>query len=239
MDQKLKIGIMGGMGPQATLYLFSQIVQHTLAERDQDHIRILVDNNPSIPDRSAFILGKGPDPVPAMREAALGLERMGADFLLIPCNTAHYFLDRFSRDIHIPILHMIESAARFLASRDLRPARVGLLSTLGTYRTGIYPLVFQQAGIEVLVPEATQQETIMETIYGKRGIKAGYVEENLETLVVEGQRLADAGAELILSGCTEISLVLQGRKLPFSNLCPMQVLAREAVIRAGYSLKEP
>ncbi|HDJ32856.1 MAG TPA: amino acid racemase [Bacteroidetes bacterium] len=235
-DRK-KIGILGGMGPGATHALFGLIISHTLARRDQDHIRILIDNRPDIPDRSAFVLGEGPDPVPAMLESARGLEQMGADLLLIPCNTAHYFLDRIRPFLKVRILDMIRICADEIQTSWPGIRQVGLLSTLGTYATEIYQRVLQERGLEVLVPGKNDREKLMEVIYGPQGIKAGTIQPHAKEITRVGEGLIKAGAGLIISGCTELSLVLDKQAFPFPVVLPMRSLAREAVLLAGYRLR--
>ncbi|GAH53208.1 unnamed protein product, partial [marine sediment metagenome] len=110
MPEKI-IGILGGMGPEATVDLFHKIIKFTPAKKDQDHFRIIIDNNPKIPDRTAAILGKGEDPLPALQETARNLEKAGVDFIIIPCNTAHYFLPQIQKSVNIPVLNMIEETA--------------------------------------------------------------------------------------------------------------------------------
>lgn len=137
MSEKV-IGILGGMGPEATIDLFYKIIKLTPAEKDQDHLRIIIDNNPKIPDRIAAILGKGEDPLPVLQETARNLEKAGADFIIIPCNTAHYFLSSIQESIKIPILNMIEETAKETQKRIPQIQKVGLLASIGVYETKIY-----------------------------------------------------------------------------------------------------
>ncbi|HET6780529.1 MAG TPA: amino acid racemase, partial [bacterium] len=110
MGEKV-IGVLGGLGPWATLDLFEKILTLTPAAKDQDHLRLIIDNNPKIPDRSPAILGTGEDPTPALVETARNLERAGADFIVIPCNTAHFFYDAVRRAVSIPVLHIMDEVA--------------------------------------------------------------------------------------------------------------------------------
>lgn len=226
------------MGPGATHALFGLIISHTLAQSDQDHIRVLIDNRPGIPDRSAFILGEGPDPVPAMLESARGLEQMGADLLLIPCNTAHYFLDRIRPYLKVRILDMIRICAGEIQNTWPGIRQVGLLATLGTYATEIYQRVLQERGLQVLVPDRTDREKLMQLIYGPQGIKAGHISQHVKEIGRMGERLMEAGAGVVISGCTELSLVFEKHAFSFPVVLPMRSLAREAVLLAGYHLRE-
>ena len=182
MVEKNTIGILGGMGPEATAGLFSRIIGNTKAEKDQDHVPVLIYNNPGIPDRSAYILGKGPDPVPALTEGSLFLERSGVCCILWPCNTAHYFHDEVAGRLSVPLLHMIRETAACAHKGHAGGTVFGLLATLGTYKTGTYEKIFAEEGATLLLPEEENRQVTMDAIYGERGIKAGYREEPLRQL---------------------------------------------------------
>lgn len=252
METAKVIGILGGMGPEATCDLFHKIIRVTPRfkpiRRDQDHLRVIVDSNPLIPDRTAAILEGGEDPVPHLQETARNLERAGAGLIAMPCNTAHYFWDQVQAAVGIPVLHMMEEVARALAgdgpgggqpgasqaavSRVGPPAapagvrRVGLLATTATVRTRLYHRALEARGIEVLEPDAGGQEAVMEAIYRvKRGDLAGA----RAPLVAEARRLEEAGADAIVAGCTEIPLVLWQGDLRVPLVDATEVLAVAAV----------
>ena len=145
------IGILGGMGPEATADLFLKIIKSTPAKKDQEHLRILIDNNPQIPDRTAAILHGGEDPTPALVETGKNLERAGADFLIIPCNTAHYFHGNIQDAVTIPVLHMMSATAGEMKARGIK--RAGLLASDGTVQSGLYHKALAQSGIEVVIPQ--------------------------------------------------------------------------------------
>ena len=138
---KKTIGIIGGMGPMATVDLYRKIVDYTAASKDSEHIHVYIDSNTDIPDRTEAILHGGKDPVPEMVGSAIRLECMGADFLLIPCNTAHYFYDKICPMVHIPILNMLEETALEVKRQSI--ACVGLLATDGTIESGVYDQVLR------------------------------------------------------------------------------------------------
>ncbi len=232
------IGILGGMGPEATAYLFSQIIRNTAARSDQEHIHILIDNRPAIPDRSAWILGRGEDPLPEMRRSAELLQRMGADFILIPCNAAHYFIDALQKSLRIPVVDMIAAAAESIKTQYGKGVTCGLLATQGTYHAGLYRQHFAGQGLELLVPPPQGRETIMSAIYGAAGIKAGNREQPREILIAAARGLTEQGARIIIAGCTEISFVLGEGVLDFTLACPLRILARHAVTLAGYAVEE-
>ena len=132
---KKTIGIIGGMGPLATADLFRKIVTHTQATCDQDHLHVIIDNNTAIPDRTAALLRGGEDPLPQMKKSARMLESDGADCLIMPCNTAHFFHAQVQSSVHIPLLNMLELTCQEMQRRGIRTA--GLLATNGTVLTGV------------------------------------------------------------------------------------------------------
>ena len=230
MPEKI-IGILGGMGPEATIDLFYKIIKFTPAEKDQDHLRIIIDNNPKIPDRTAAILGKGEDPLPALRETAQNLEKAGADFIIIPCNTAHYFLPSIQKSVKIPILNMIEETAKKTRGKIPLIQKVGLLASTGVYETKIYHQHFKKFNIEVISPEEKDKEKIMKVIYA---VKAGDLSEEVKKNIISiAQKLIDKGAEAIIAGCTEIPLILKEGDISAPIIDPTQVLAKAAVQKAN------
>jgi len=219
------IGIIGGMGPEATLRLFELLIAATPARRDQDHLRILIDSNPKIPDRTAAVLGEGSDPLPALLASAVLLQRAGADFLLIPCNTAHHWLPELQEKLEIPIVDMVGETVAAVAARTPRLERVGLLATTGTVRTGLYPCALTGAGIAVVETTPQEQESVMRVIYG---IKAGNRAVGSD-LVQVGRNLIERGAQGLILGCTELSLVEETLELGCPLFDPLAILARRAV----------
>ena len=153
--QHKKVGIIGGMGPLATADLFEKITHLTKADADSKHIHVIIDSDTSIPDRTAAILGLGPDPTDELKAAAKRLENAGADILLMPCNTAHYFYPAIQASTKCPILHMLRLTAEEIKSRG--HIKVALLATDGTVKTGIYAKLFEEYGIDYMLPEPEEQ----------------------------------------------------------------------------------
>ena len=229
MPEKI-IGILGGMGPEATIDLFYKIIKFTPSEKDQDHLRIIIDNNPKIPDRTAAILGKGEDPLPALQKSARNLEKAGADFIIIPCNTAHYFLSQIQKSVKIPILNMIEETAKEIQKRISPIQKVGLLASIGTYKTEIYHQHFKKYNIEIISPEEKDKEKVLKVIHA---VKAGNLSEKIKKNILKiAQKLIDKRAEAIITGCTEIPLILKEGDIPVPIIDPTQVLAKAAVQKA-------
>jgi len=231
MPEKV-IGILGGMGPEATIDLFHKIIKSTAVKKDQEHLRIIIDNNPKIPDRTAAILGKGEDPVTALQNTAKNLEKAGADFIIIPCNTAHYFLPSIIQSVKIPILNMIEETAKEVRQKIPQANKVGLLASIGTYKTEIYRQQFKQYNLEIIYPYDGDKKEIMKVIYE---VKAGNLSEDIKGNILKiSQKLIDSEAEVIIAGCTEISLILKEEELPVPLIDPTKILAEAAVKKARW-----
>lgn len=226
---KKSIGIIGGMGPLATADLFQKIILHTRAACDQDHLRVYIDSNTNIPDRTAALLRGGADPTPELVSSARGLERQGADVLIIPCNTAHNFYDAVQSAVSVPVLHMIRLTARALVERGVKTA--GLLATDGTVQTGIYQRTFAGTGVELLVPEGEEQRAVMDMIY--QGVKAGRRDYDASAARRTMEALTDRGAQTLILGCTELPLAAELYGLDFPVTDPTLELALGAIRFAG------
>lgn len=228
------IGILGGMGPEATLGLFEKIIANTPATRDQDHLRVIIDSNAKIPDRTPAILGQGETPVPAIIESGRTLERAGADFIVIPCVSAHFFLDELSGQLTLPILSLFDAVAEELERQQPVPAAVGLLATTGTIHGGRFQERLQKRGIDTLVPGLDDQKRVMSVIYRVKATSSGAGREEMRSeLRSVVTTLVDRGAQAIVAGCTEIPLVLRSQDVPLPFFDSLVVLARAAIVRAG------
>jgi aspartate racemase len=227
-----KIGVLGGVGPAATVDFMSKIVTATQAAKDQDHIKVIVEQNPQIPDRTNNLLGDGPDPTLALYATAKKLERGGADIIAIPCNTAHAYVDRLQRHLDIPIVNMLTATVDHLA-RITPPVRtVGILATSGTIASRLYQDALQAAGLTAAIPRGSDQARVMEAIYGPLGVKAGYnsgqCSQHISAVI---RALKAQSAEVIVLGCTELPLIKLDDKLVRSTrlVDPTQVLADKCI----------
>jgi len=214
------------MGPEATAELFLRIIKATPAEKDQDHLRIIIDNNPKIPDRTADIIGGGPSSLPEMMKTAKNLEKAGADFIIMPCNTAHYYYEELSKTVHIPVLNMIELSAKRIKDDFPDVRKVGILATTGTVKTKIYDQSLSRVSVQVIVPDDDMQDVVMKAIYN---IKAGCIREERQAVMRAANHLIEKGAEAVICGCTEVSLVLKSGDVTVPVIDPLQVLAETAV----------
>ncbi len=225
------IGILGGMGPEATADFFHKIIKNTEAARDQDHLRVLIDSNPKIPDRTPAMLGTGKSFLPMMIETAKNLERAGAGFIVIPCVSAHYFIEGLRERLAIPVISIIDEVAREMERRLPGMKRTGLIATTGTVRVHLFQDRLREIGVEVLVPSSDDQEDlVMSAIYG---IKAGATSpENREKILKASKALIEKGAQAIIGGCTEIPLVVQGGDMGVPFFDCLDILALAAIRRA-------
>jgi aspartate racemase len=233
MPEKI-IGILGGMGPEATIDLFTRIFKGTKARKDQDHLRILIDNNPKIPDRTLAIQGKGPSPLNQLTRSAKILESAGADFIIIPCVTVHHYYESLQRGIKIPILHLLEITVQYIKTKLKGISKVGLLATTGTIQTGLFQASFSHTNMELVIPiPKVQKKWVMEAIYGKEGIKAIGPSENSKRLILKASKtLIHQGAQAIIAGCTEVPLVLKEGDLSVPVIDPISILAKIAIEKA-------
>jgi aspartate racemase len=221
------IGILGGMGPEATLDLYRLIISLTPAIKDQDHLRVLIYSNPKIPDRTKAIAGTGESPLSFLIGSARLLENGGAGIIAMPCNTAHHYLPEMRQVVSIPILNMIEETSRMLCRLQPEARAVGLLAAIGTVRSGVYHDVLSQAGIELLVPNESDQAKIHDAIAQvKGGVHNRATQETFESI---GRRLIESGATAVILGCTEVPLAFNPHTVDYPTLNPTRILAQAAV----------
>lgn len=228
------IGVLGGMGPEATARFFDLLIRLTPAERDQDHLRIMVVNDPKIPDRTDYLKGKGESPVPALLSSARRLESLGCDLISIPCNTAHVFWKEIQQSVQIPVLHIIEETAAGVEAQ-LRhrppgghPSRVGLLATEGTVASRLYQEAFEEKGFLPLEPNQGMQAAVSRSIAWIKGNRQREdARRELEEAIREFER---DGAEAVVLGCTELGLVCPAGKVPI--LDSLSILAEATIRRA-------
>jgi aspartate racemase len=225
-------GIMGGLGPEATIDLFRKIVCTTQAKSDEDHLRIIIDNNPKMPSRLDAILSNGPSPVPAMVETARNLVRAGADFIVIAANTAHWFHGDVQAGVTVPVLHMIKETVKWTIKSFPQIKVIGLLATTGTVRTKMYENEFLKSGIRTIVPSEEEQSLVMDSIIG---FKYGEAFEGVKQKMVGiAQSLVQNGAGALVMGCTEVPIILEGYKSSVPLIDPNQVMA-EVIVKVAKS----
>jgi len=221
------IGIIGGMGPLATVKLFEKIVLLTNAETDQEHLHILVDNNTSIPDRTDFILGKtSTNPIEQLILSAKKLESMGADFLIMPCNTAHYFFNDLVKAVTIPVVNMIEETAKYICETYENINTVGLLSTEATANKQLYENIFNNYGLNIIKPSIESQNNITELIYSiKSGIEYKYISKVYSVM----KEIENKGTDLFILGCTELPIAVDLYKIEGTFIDTLEILALKSI----------
>lgn len=220
------LGILGGMGPEATHFFYKKIVEGTPASCDQEHIPTLIFSNTQIPDRSSKIETQDFAEIHScMINSAKILQAGGADILMIPCNTAHYFIDVIRDNISIPVLNMIEETATHI-NNSQQANKVGILGTNATVNTGLYQTAFKNFDIEIIVPNQEDQQVVMESILQ---VKAGNSSRDVtETLLPIKDRMRKQGVQRFVLGCTEIPLLFQTHGAE-DLIDPMDILAKVAI----------
>ncbi len=220
-----RLGVLGGMGPQATNTFYQFIIDRTDAHTDQEHVSTLILSDTGMPDRTTAILTGDTEPSyrRLLADAKL-LEAAGCTVIAVPCNTSHYFLDRVQEGVGIPILHMIRETARVLASQGR--TRPGILATDGTIQTGLYQKEFAAFGIESVVPSPEAQKLVMSLIYDD--VKAGREGDRHKFDRIH-RDLVSQGCDCGVLACTELSVFSVQRRLPAFYIDAMAVLADRAI----------
>lgn len=235
-----RLGVIGGIGPAATVDFMQKVIGSTSAKCDQDHIRLVIDHNPQIPDRTANLIGQGADPTLALYSACKRLEANGAAAIAMPCNTAHAYVPRLQAGLSVPIVNMLAETVAHIERNLPTHRQVGLLATTGTVASGVYHQAAQDAEFELLVPDAQHQALVMEAIYGERGVKAGFVDGTCRQPLLQAlAHLVARGATAVILGCTELPLLLPEHpafavgEQRVVLLDPTAILARRCVLLAG------
>ena len=224
------IGIIGGMGPLATADLYKKITVNTAADKDQDQIHIVIDSNTAIPDRTKNIIADGEDPVPEMTKSIQRLVQCGADFLIMPCNTAHFFYDRLTAVSDVPILNMLNATVEHIKETFGPGKSVGLLATDGTIQSGIYDTYLKNAGLNVVKPVQNQAK-VMEFIYD--GIKKNNLDIGIDGLMAAAEEMEAMGAEIFILGCTELSAATDYYHFDERFVDPLLVLSKKSIVESG------
>jgi len=219
------VGILGGMGPLATVEFFRRLVEATPAQSDQEHLHILIDDDPSVPNRTHALLHNGQSPVPTLQAMARRLEIAGAELLAMPCNTAHAYIAEIRASVSIPVVDMIEET---VSSVDCES--VGVLATDGAIDTKLYQRVFGAHGIATITPKPADQEAVMGVIARiKAGCKSSSEQRGIEEIV---ERIRAAGGQAVIVACTELSL-LSGTHMPIRWIDALDRLVQGTLRAAG------
>ena len=232
---KGKLGVLGGMGPQATELFYRRVVEFTAAAKDQEHIETLLLSDTKMPDRTAAILSGDTGPVYARLLAdARFLEGWGAACIAIPCNTSHTFVPRLQKEIKTPIVNMITETAAALKTLGAR--RVGILATDGTIHMGLYHAACERVGVEAVSPPEEVQKLVMSVIYDE--VKGGRPVSRDKLASIDAA-LMEMGCDHGVLACTELSVCEGWEALNCKYLDALDVLSRRCVELCGYPLKNP
>ncbi|HIS04784.1 MAG TPA: aspartate/glutamate racemase family protein [Candidatus Fimenecus stercoravium] len=237
MQEKV-LGVLGGVGPLATVYFADLVIKMTEAKTDQEHIPMVILNHASIPDRTAYILDNSkPDPLPVMIADAKRLQQDGCSCIVIPCNTAHYFYDAMQESVDIPILNILEETVSYAEKTVPNLRCIGILATEGTVVSGAYQSVIQKHNLDYRLPAKEDQASLMHIIYDQ--VKAGEKADICEFLRIVGA-LKKAGCDAVVLGCTELSIIRKDFALTQPDIVDsMECLARASILFCGKKIKEP
>jgi len=223
------LGILGGLGPMASAYFYELLIAHTKASCDQDHIDLILNSHATTPDRTAFLTGRSKDdPLDVMVEDLARMKTYGADVVAIPCNTAHYFYDKLKASTDLVILNIMEETAACLAAQGVKKA--GILATDGTVMTNTYDRYLAAHGIDCIKPDADGQKVVMRIIYDE--IKNGK-SPDIAAFMSVADTLRKRGAEALILGCTELSLIKKHTSLPPYFIDSLDVLANSTILACG------
>lgn len=229
LDPTPLVGVLGGMGPAATVDFYSKLIAATPAATDQDHLRVMIWSDPTIPDRSRAIAGEGEDPTPALSRGAQQLKDAGAAFYVVACNGAHAFLPAVREQVDLPYLSIVEVTADYVAALP-HVSSAGLLATDATLSAELYQNSLEKIGLRPVIPSELDQVTVMDAIYG---VKAGTLSADQRgALEAVAQRLVAQGADVIIAACTEIPLALTPDVASRPLVDPAVLLANQVVLKA-------
>lgn len=241
---KNAVGVLGGVGPLATVYFMNMIIDMTDADTDQEHINMLVSNHATIPDRTEYILKKSINsPLEDMIDDAKMLEAAGCRFIVIPCNTAHYFFEDIKNSVSIPVLNIIKEAINYASemgskkNRERSIKRLGILATEGTVSSGTYSFYGKTEGVECVAPDEEYQKKVNHMIYGR--VKAG-LSVSLTEMEDVIEHMRNKGCDAVIMGCTELSVIYRDLKLDelYDDVVDsLTALARRTVLECGKSLR--
>lgn len=211
LPRPFKVGVLGGLGPAATVDLYDKIVRTWPAKNDQEHFKLVVEQNPQTPDRTKALLEGGADPTLALYHSAKRMQADGCDCLAIACNTAHAFVPAIERHLKIDFINMQQVTLEEIQERFGESARIGLMATTGTVQTGIYGQKAKEMGLPMFVPDAAAQNKVMAAIYGPQGAKAGFTQGQCwDDLMTAAQYLVtEYECNVLILGCTELPLIFQ------------------------------
>lgn len=230
----ITVGVLGGLGPMASVYFYEMVVNMTEAKIDQEHVDMIITNRATTPDRTAFIVGNSDeDPSKILIDDAKKLEKYGVDFIVITCNTAHYFYEKIVNAVNIPLVNIVEETIQH--AKETNHKKLGILATTGNIKTSLYQNMCEKYDIEYLVLDENRQSKVMKIIYDD--IKSGKPADmdKFNSIV---KYLKENNCDGVILGCTELSILKNDNKLNGDfYIDSLEVLARETILRSGRKLK--
>ncbi|EKT56239.1 aspartate/glutamate racemase family protein [Providencia sneebia] len=220
------IGVLGGMGPAATVDLFNKFVTYTVANKDQEHIPLIISSIPDIPDRTEALLNHGKSPLPLMTDYLKKLENAGAECIVIPCNTAHFWFNELKEACHVDILNIVETTMNEVLATKKK--NIGLLATNATMSMGLYQKNIESKHLNCITPDKASQEQVMKSIYL---LKSGNKKMAERIMKEQANLLFQKGAEVIVLGCTEVPVILENetREYPDKYIDSTSSLVRASI----------
>ena len=231
-----KLGVIGGMGPEATSYYYENVIAHTNAAKDQEHIDMVILSHAAIPDRTeAIITGEDKELIQMLAQDAKTLEELGVSNIAITCNTSHYFYEKIQKAVSIPIINMIHESVAYAVKEFDNVKRIGIMATDGTINSRIYHKECRKLGVTPVKPSEERQRDVMSLIYddiksGKPGDRAKF-----DRVISELMR---KGCDAVILACTELSVFKGRHDIPSICLDAMDVLVKESILRSGADYKE-
>lgn len=225
------LGVIGGMGPEATCYYYESVIAHTKAEKDQDHIDMVILSHASMPDRTASIIsGDSAHLINKLTDDARTLEKLGAANIAIPCNTSHYYYEQIQKAVSVPVIHMVRESVAYAVNTMENVQKIGIMATDGTINSRIYHKECRKLGVTPVKPSPERQKDVMSLIYddiksGKSGDRAKF-----DRVLSEFMR---KGCDAVILACTELSVFKAKHEVPTICLDAMDVLVRESIVRSG------
>lgn len=232
--KNITVGVLGGLGPMASVYFYEMVVNMTDAKTDQEHVDMIIANRATTPDRTAFIVGNSnEDPSNVLIDDAKKLEKYGVDFIVMTCNTAHYFYEKIARSVNLPLINIVEETIKHAKATNHK--KLGILATTGNIKTRLYQTMCEKYDMKYLTLDNKRQSQVMEIIYDD--IKSGKPAD-MDKFNSVVNYLKENGCDGVILGCTELSILKNDNELDGNfYIDSLEVLARETIVRSGRKLK--